>query len=163
RAARYAISVSELGMKILAATVLTALLFSTRAVHASDVDLSWQAPAGCPDRDSLRDGLTRRLGRPIRLGGDAPVQLSGGITAVGHGYALELRTRRGEVSDRRQLQARSCNELARASLLVLSLLLVEERPAGPDPARAAEPRGSDDAASPRPRLSARAGAVFDLG
>jgi hypothetical protein len=158
-------------MKLLPTIALTMLIGQPLAVRAqqrraSDVDLSWSAPASCPNRESLRDGLVRRLGRPVRIGPDAAVSLSGVITAVGQGYSLALRTRAGDVSEQRTLQARSCGELARASLLVLSLLLVEGRAGPGDPA---EVRVADGATPPAleaerpPLVAARARAVFDLG
>lgn len=98
------------------------LLCSVRA-QASELALHWQAPLGCPDESELQAGLRTRLGREIALGPDAATQLDAQIAREGPGFRLELNTRTENGDEQRVLEARSCNELARATLLVASLLL----------------------------------------
>jgi hypothetical protein len=96
------------------------------SAHASDLALEWTAPRGCPTQDALRDGLATRIGRDVTVSSEAPVELRATVVALGGGYALELRTRSAAGSERRELRARSCNELARASILMAALLLMDE-------------------------------------
>ncbi len=132
-----------------------AVLCAASSALASDLDVSWTAPRDCPDRESLREGLSRRVGREVGFGADAALGVSGTIVAQGSGYELDLETRSAEGSERRTLQARSCSELARASLLIAALLLTEapDRPAASDA----------DSGGRGWFLFARARAVGDLG
>jgi hypothetical protein len=147
------------GVKNLAAMMLAAMLGLPCAARASDLDLSWSAPAGCPERASLQQGIARRLGRPIALGSDAPVRVRGVISAAGSGYTLALETRLGDVSEERSLSARGCNELARAVILTASLLLVPGA-AAPERAHA----GHEDDRAPRSwHIAVRAQLALDAG
>ena len=139
---------------------LAASLCEARTASASDLDVTWTAPRDCPDREGLRQGLSRRLGREVVFGSDAPVGVSGSIVAQGSGYELELETRSHAGSERRTLQARSCSELARASLLIAALLLSD----APDDLRRAPLARKDAAPSERVWfLFARARVIGDLG
>jgi hypothetical protein len=144
----------------LCAALFVALITSNEA-RASDVQVQWEVPAGCPDRESLRAGLARRLGRAVTFGPGAPLRLWGTIAARGDGYTLDLRTEAEAGSEARHLQARSCNELTRASVLIAALLLTDTpKPAKPSAAQA----GEAAALSPsKLTLSARASLVGDLG
>jgi hypothetical protein len=134
----------------IAAFTLPALLLWASSARASDLALEWSAPRGCPSRDGIRDGLTTRLGREVTLSTDAAVELQGTVVALGGGYSLELRTHSAHGSERRELRARSCNELARASILVAALLLMDDAAANTTRSQA---RVTDDLAGPE---SARA-------
>jgi hypothetical protein len=126
--------------KLVAIAIWTAaVLGAVRQARASDLDLRWQAPADCSDREHLRQALSRKLGREVSLGSDAPLSLSGSIAAESGGYELQLETRSPNGSEERRLQARSCGELVRATLLIAALLL-GEGPAWPDAVDDAEPR-----------------------
>jgi hypothetical protein len=112
-------------MSKLAAMALWAALTTAQIARASDVDLRWDAPASCPALEALRSGLSQRLGRAVVLGVDAATQVAGVVTLRGDGYAMALRTRAAGGEDERLLQARGCNELARAAVLATALLLTE--------------------------------------
>jgi hypothetical protein len=149
-------------LAVVANIVIAAALSAAPCVRAADLDVAWSAPANCPDRESMREGLARRLGRPVSFGPDAPLQLSATITAQQGGYALELQTRSPASSDERHLQARSCNELVRASLVIAALLL-GEGPSPPEPA-AISGTGAGPAQTPAAfGWFARAGLVGDFG
>jgi hypothetical protein len=146
-----------------AVTAAAMLVWSTHAARADDLAVSWNAPLGCPDREAMREGLAQRLGRTVTFGEDAALQFSGTITARDGGYALELQIRSPTSAQERQLRARSCNELARASLVIAALLLG----AGPDATPAAPSGGSaSQSRSTSERtwfLVASAGVTGDLG
>lgn len=151
-------------MRIFAAFALSALSWSAWSpapARAEDIDLAWHAPEACPSRESLRESLEQRLGRPVRLSSEARVGMAGVVEVSGRGYKLDLRTHSEDVSDRRELHARSCNELARASLLVLELLLVQ----GPaSPPTAAGTAGVTEPSGPRLlRFTLRASVLVDIG
>lgn len=130
---------------------------------ASTVDLRWSAPTDCPTGASLREGLSKRLGREVTFSADAPVRVEAEVVARGAGYELDLRTRSASHSDQRRLQASSCNELARATLLIASVLLLAE-PAGEAPSAAHSPDMLPEPARPRSWfVSASVRAVGDVG
>jgi hypothetical protein len=128
-------------MRLLAATLLSAGLLCIVKVQASDLALQWQAPAGCPDSNELQASLRTRAGRPITFGPDAPTQLDAQVTRDGPGYRLQLSTHTESGDEQRLLEARSCNELSRATLLLGSLLLSTH------PAPIADPSAASDAPS----------------
>lgn len=150
------------GVKNLAACVLMVLFAVPCAARASDLDLSWSAPAGCPDRESLRQGIARRVGRAVELGSDAPVRVRGVVSAAGNGYTLALETRLGSESEERSLSARGCNELARAAILTASLLLVPGVPAS-QPFGAARPEREAESTPRSWQMAVRARLALDLG
>jgi hypothetical protein len=120
----------------LAASLIVGLICGVASrASASDLDVRWDAPRGCPGREQLREAIARRVGREISFGADAPLHLSAVITAQDGGYELALSTRSQSASEERRLQARTCGELVRASLLIAAVLLSAES----DPARVAAP------------------------
>lgn len=141
--------------------VLLGLWVASQAasVRASDVDLTWVAPTrDCPDREQFRSGLATRLGREISVGADARIHVDAKIVPSSVGYGLTLRTQSEHGSQKRLLNARSCNELARAGVLIVALLFPER--AGVVSANDEE-AASDRRAGLQPR--ARVEWVVDLG
>jgi hypothetical protein len=136
-------------MRLLAATFLGVLLYSQHAL-ASELALSWQAPAGCPGLAELQAGLATRQKRPVQLGADAPVRIDAKVTRDRAGFRLELQTHTESGDSRRELYTQSCNELARATLLLASLLL-----SMPPPPAAAVPAPALPEAAPGPERSNR--------
>lgn len=125
--------------------------------HASDVAVTWDVPrAGCPDVEQLRQGLSRRLQREVTFGAPAPMTLDAHIQPEGEGYLLRLRTESPHGVEQRELRARTCNELARASVLIAALSFTQ----GGDLASVA-PHTDDHAGRLQPY--ARAQLVLDLG
>ena len=126
--------------------LLCAALLCSDHARASDLALGWRAPASCPDLAELQASLRSRLSRPLTFGPDAPTQLDGRVEREGDGFRLTLDTRTESGSESRILEAGSCNELARATLLVASLLLstrplpAEAQRAAPEAARPSTPR-----------------------
>ena len=133
---------------------------SARASAASDLTVEWQVPTQvCPDRESLRMGVSRRLGREVRFGQDAPLPLTGRVERDGAGYVLALHTRSQYGVEERSLRARTCNELARASVLIASLLFGRE----PATTERLDAHAQAPASERVPHLYARAQLAFDLG
>src|SRR5512143_1665483 len=101
-------------MRWLAAMLFCAWALCSAHVRASDLALSWSAPAGCPAQSELQASLSARLGRQLSFGPDAVTRLHAQIAIAGAGYRLSLTTRTEIGTEERNLEARSCNELARA-------------------------------------------------
>lgn len=149
---------------LLCLSVLAFGVSITSRAHASDLAWEWTAPRGCPPQDALREGLAARLGREISIGAEAPVEVHATVVALGGGYALDVRMRSAQGSERRELRARSCNELARASVLMTALLLMDGPSAtvtsGIAPKRRSRPASSASSVGP---VYARTWVRGDLG
>src|SRR5215211_785842 len=99
-----------------ASVVVLALPTTGRAQSTTPTpfQLRWSAPVGCPDEaDVVRE--TQRL-----LGGSttaprAPIEAEARVTAVKRGFELRLSVGPSGQASVRQLEAPSCDELARAA------------------------------------------------
>jgi hypothetical protein len=145
-------------MRLLAATLFAVLCFSQHAL-ASELALTWHAPSGCPGLAELQAGLETRQGRPVQLGADAPVRVDASVTRDRAGFRLDLRTHTESGDSRRELYTQSCNELARATLLVAALLLSTPPPAATVPA----PGVSDAPSTIRTAWHVTLAGVLDAG
>lgn len=148
-------------MRLLAATLLGLLLISQRAL-AHDLALSWSAPAGCPGLAELQAGLTTRHKQPVQLGPDAPLRIDATVTRDRDGFRLVLVQRTESGESRRELYTQSCNELARATLLVASLLL-STPPGATAVEETAAPRPAPRATNVRPSWHVTLAGVLDAG
>lgn len=91
------------------------------------LELTWEAPQGCPDLASERAEISRRVGGLGREIPGEPIAAQGTIQlAPSGGYRLLLRTRVGDIRGERVLVGQDCNELAAAAALVLALLINPE-------------------------------------
>ena len=109
-------------------------------------DVAWSAPPGCPDREELLAGISRRRGRALLPG---QVRVNARVTAVaGHQHRLEIDLDAGARHESRTLSADNCASLVDAAALLV--VLVVDGPAPPDPSAEASERPTDDAAQPEP-------------
>jgi hypothetical protein len=110
------------------------------------LDLSWMAPASCPDADHERSEIRRRVGLldPSRQSAriSAEVEIRASTTDL---FQLSLRTRIGDTSGERDLAGQDCGELADAAALVLALLI--------NPHAALDPSPPSPVAAPPPPIS----------
>jgi hypothetical protein len=102
------------------------------AVLAAPLELAWDAPDGCPDRDAVEALVSQRLGERSTPRA-APLTASGRISTAPIGFVLTLRTPTGE----RKLEAASCDELAQSAAVILALLI--DPRAAPEPSPSVEP------------------------
>jgi hypothetical protein len=119
----------------------------------SPVELTWNAPAGCPDAQSVRDGIARGLATVA--GRVARVQASVTVTAMDAEHwraALELRG--PDWTATRMLKGPSCAAVADASALVIVLALAAELQ---------EREVIVEAATPRPVEAPRSSPTIGLG
>jgi hypothetical protein len=119
--------------------VLTALVVSVSpAARAQDLDLAWDAPAGCPTADDVKSEFRRSL---HLAPGHVPPTLSAGavVDHTGEHWTLHMHIARNGVASDRDIEADSCTSLARAAALILTLAL-GEGDMGEAPSPAVEPR-----------------------
>jgi len=101
------------------------------------IELSWQAPDGCPDEAQVRAEAARALGTAPAT--SSPLVAEAQVERSGEGYVLHLRTRfEGKLGERR-LEARDCHALMQSVTLVLGVLLGAEPSPEPAPAPALDP------------------------
>ena len=116
-------------------TFAAAALLAREARADEDLQLSWQAPVGCPSAEQVRDAALRTASHAARR---EPLEAD---VRVEHGerWAVIIRTRRAGVpAAERRLEATSCSALADATAVILALALIPEAP-GPAPAAAPAP------------------------
>ncbi len=108
---------------------LGAALLTAAGTHgAPPLELEWQAPAGCPDRE----WALGRLASDQRLASVArATHISVRLTEEEGVFRAELLTTQGEVEGTRTLEGGSCQELADAVIVVLGMALVPRAPDEP--------------------------------
>ena len=105
-----------------AVSLLAGVAVALVAGHAAaeDLNLSWQAPAGCPSGKQVHDAAIRTAGDAGREPLDADVRVDHAAR-----WSVTIRTKRaGVASAERQLQAASCAALADATAVILALALI---------------------------------------
>lgn len=95
------------------------------AISTSPVELRWEAPAGCPDAQSVRDAVARGLASVA--GRVARVEATVSVTAVdAEHWRAALALRGMDWTATRMLKGPSCAAVADASALVIVLALAAE-------------------------------------
>jgi hypothetical protein len=127
-----------------------------RAQAGTTVELTWQAPAGCPQQGEVRDRIQKLAGSPRPT--DNRLSADGIISQTDEGrFRLELVVRTGGLVGARSIDSKSCKDLAGAAAITLALLL-----RSPDPLNQGELNGlgavnpETDSASPAPTAPASA-------
>jgi hypothetical protein len=84
------------------------------------VDISWQAPAGCPQERDVRDRIRKILGskRPY-----SHLRAEGTIARTNGRFRLELVVRAGDLVGTRRIESSSCEDLTGAAAVELGLLI----------------------------------------
>jgi len=121
-----------------------------RAQSPEPVELTWDAPEGCPDAADVQTRIRKLAGSAKPVGTALRAEATITRTADG-GLHLKLIIRAGELVGERNLEGRSCEALAGAASVNLALLLSSQQPlraADVGEPTAATPGDADDAAQP---------------
>lgn len=115
------------------------------------IEFSWNAPESCPSREQVLE----QLNKAVDAGGKQLPALSAQAVVQQHGtvWHLDLTTEMDGRRGMRELEADSCDGLARAATLVLALTLGEgiaRRQQAEAEARAAAPEPKPEPAEPPP-------------
>jgi hypothetical protein len=107
----------------------------------SAIDLRWEAPPGCPQKDEVRGRIERLLGSAPREG---QLTAEGTIERADGRFRLTLVMRAGDLAGTRSIDAISCEDLAGAAAVAIGLLVRSAETGGslapaPQPTIAAEP------------------------
>jgi hypothetical protein len=120
-----------------------ALLLPAPVQAQNELDLSWDAPASCPQREAVRERIRELAGQALWHA--EPLRAAGRIVEVAQGYRLTLTVRdRGELRTRTMVSS-SCVDLAGAAAVALGLLLRQ----GPNPSADPADPGSAGAGATR--------------
>jgi hypothetical protein len=134
------------------------------AAQELPVELSWRAPAACPQRDAVLDRVSRMLGqsRPKTKS----VRAQGDIQELDNGFELHLAIDDGGYGGERRVWAKQCDELGGAAAVTLVLLLTATpgstptdlgfEPPNPDPPKPPNP-DPPNPAPPKPPLKIETG------
>lgn len=145
------------GTLTLALVAGLSLPMATHAQAPEPVELTWDAPAGCPDLPDVQARL-RALAGSATSRTDPPLRATATITAVGRKeLRLRLVVRSNGLVGERTLTAQRCEELARFAAVHLALLLKDAN-TGKDTGKdtdTASPAGSSQRASPASSEAAR--------
>ncbi|MES1175600.1 MAG: hypothetical protein ABUL62_14865 [Myxococcales bacterium] len=128
-----------------------ASLYAARAnaQTSAPLELTWNAPDGCPGQSTVLAKIQKIAG-PSKANG-APLRADATITQQPDRlFHLRLAIQSGELSAERNIEGKSCKDLAGAAAVALALLLSSGEPlsehdlAGDDPGLVPHPDGSGD-------------------
>jgi hypothetical protein len=93
-----------------------------RASHAAQpLDLSWEAPPGCPQESTVRERIRSLV--PTAMLESGGLKAEGTVTRIDQRFRLKLVLRLGDVHGERIIDSDSCSDLAGAAAVALGLLL----------------------------------------
>ena len=136
---------------------LSAVLCPLRAMGQTEapLELKWSAPESCPGPKTVLDRVHQIAGSSKPAGG--PLRAEATITELAdHRFHLLLAIQYGELAAERNIDGKSCKDLAGAAALALALLLSSGEPlsaqdlAGPASADPAVPKNPQAPPSPPP-------------
>lgn len=151
---QFAAAADSCGLRVVALLLLAGVASRARvcAQTSEPLQLTWQAPASCPDADAVRARVRALAGASTAAG--AQLRAAATVTQRSDGqYQLKLFIHMDQLVGERNLEARSCEALAGATAVNLALLLEEPKPLAaseqasppsepaPKPAAAAVPAG----------------------
>jgi hypothetical protein len=88
------------------------------------LSVSWTAPEGCPDADSVRHQVERQVQVSSREAASEPIEARGVVQRNADGtFRLDLETHVGGISGSRTLSGGNCEDLTRAGVLVLGMMI----------------------------------------
>lgn len=90
------------------------------------VDVAWQAPAGCPDEAAFVASVERFLDRPLREAVVDPVAARVVVKSADGGFAATLDLESGAREQTRQLRDESCEVLASAAAFIVAVTIDPE-------------------------------------
>ncbi len=144
--------------RVLVGLLAPCLVVPAAAQQRSLPELSWQAPAGCPQAQAVRERVAAIAGTGTQR--ETRLQAQGEITEEAGRFHLRLVMRDGELSGERNIVSDSCDDLAGAAAVALGLLLRSETPLtqsdlsgaapGAGPSSPTEPARPQEAAQPQP-------------
>ncbi|MES1183940.1 MAG: hypothetical protein ABUL60_08995 [Myxococcales bacterium] len=116
-------------MRHVVSLVCVAFALTTRMVRAQELagpDLSWEAPAGCPQLSDVRARIDAIAGSSVKR--ETRLQAQGRVTKEDNRFHLKLVVREGALTGERNITSDSCEDLAGATAVALGLMLRSATP-----------------------------------
>lgn len=143
-----------------AAWVACAVFGATSSYAAQPLELSWQAPLGCPQESTVREQIRALV--PSAMLESGHLKAEGTITRVDRRFRLNLVLYLGESRGARTIDSDSCSDLAGAAAVAVGLLLQSATQAGsresgtaPGASPASEAGAASPTAAPTPAKPSR--------
>lgn len=124
---------------------LLVLLSASRARAEGPLELSWQAPVGCPQAADVRERVRAIAGDSLH--GMSRLRAEGRVARIDARYRLTLKVYEGGAALDRTIDSPSCADLAGAAAVTLGLLLRNESGASRTPPTTTDPAGTGSASS----------------
>jgi len=93
-----------------------------RADEGTNFTLAWEAPPECPSRTSVQAEVARLLGGTITIPQGGILEARASVSR-GQAWSVAISTRHAGQTGQRTLEASSCPELAKATALILALMI----------------------------------------
>jgi hypothetical protein len=141
--------------------VVTCLLCAAppaRATAPAKLDMSWQAPSGCPAYSDVESWLQAVIPPDAR---ERLAELHVRVSIEGRagtGFSATVRVARegSATAETRVVEGRACEEVARSAIVVVSVAMSDALKAEPPPPAPSEPAPAPPAPSPPPIVAAAA-------
>src|SRR4051812_7466952 len=125
-------------------STLALLVVDDAAAQSGPFSLRWSAPAGCPQQQDVKARIERLAGS--KKANEGPFVAEGVITRTDDArFHLTLVVRAGTLVSQRNIESKSCDQLAGAAAVALGLLL---QSAAPSSAEAKAPSPGAPLSSP---------------
>ncbi|HET9929093.1 MAG TPA: hypothetical protein VFQ35_00315 [Polyangiaceae bacterium] len=136
----------------LVASALSAFLLVARVAEArpGSIDLTWNAPIGCPDREQVLASIRELMGESV-VASDVAVRID--VARIDARLVLRLALKTEGSSAARTMESTDCEELARGAALVIAFAAGAEPPKPPSTQAPPTPAAKVQVAAP-PRAPA---------
>lgn len=131
--------------------VFLALGAPSGAAASGRFNLAWRAPKQCPTEQSVVAEVARIMHRPtIELPDGARLDVQADVRAPSEQglWHVDLETDNGQHTARRSLDASTCDDLARATSLLVAIMIDPAAVSGPAPTPAEAPKAAPTPAAP---------------
>jgi hypothetical protein len=140
--------------------LLSALAWPSKstAQSAEPIQLTWDAPAECPDSEAVLARVRQILGASSSVA--APLQAEATIAQQGdRQFRMRLVIRAGTLLGARSIEAKSCNDLVGAAAVALAVAVssmtpIDDKPSEAEPSPGAVPDGPGPRVVPQARPAA---------
>jgi hypothetical protein len=121
RTPRFALRASSEAVGLVALALALAVPAATPTTSATAVQLTWTAPAACPDAASIAADLAKLTRGALVPGASATHRADVVVTAQADHFTLVLEISSATLTEQRALDGPSCDTLARAATLMIAV------------------------------------------
>lgn len=143
--------------RLIGALAGTLVATALRAQESTPIDLTWEAPPGCPAQSAVVSKIRSLVGASTEY--DRELSAEASVMRTERGFLLKLLIRSGDLVGERRIESASCQDLADATAVALALLLQSPEPLseqdlqGPEPTPTPPEAAAPEPARPLPRAA----------